>query len=59
MSASSYLSPRFPMMQVVWTASTPIWTSFKGMSSLFEGYMRGAKDETCWRELDGAWSGSP
>jgi hypothetical protein len=58
-SVSSYLSPKFPMMRMVWVASTQIWTIFTGMSSLSEGYTRGAEDETHWRELNGAWSGAP
>jgi hypothetical protein len=41
MSASSYLSPRFPAMRVV-AASVPIWTTFTGM---FKDCMRGANDE--------------
>jgi hypothetical protein len=59
MSMSSYLSPRFPVMRVVWVASTPIWMIFTWLSSLSEGCTRGVEDETRWRELDGAWSGSP
>jgi hypothetical protein len=54
MSVSFYLSPRFPMMRVVWTTSAPIWMTFTGTSSLSEGYTRGAKDEMHWHELDGA-----
>jgi hypothetical protein len=56
MSVSSYLSPRFPVMRVVWATSASIEMTFMGMSSLFEGCTRGAKDETHWRNLDGAWS---
>jgi hypothetical protein len=59
MTVSSYLSPRFPMMWVVWAASAPIWMTFMGTSSLSEGYTRGAEDEMCWRELDGSWFGAP
>jgi hypothetical protein len=59
MSVSSYLSPRFPVMRVVWAASTPIWMTFTGASSPSEGYTQGAKDETHWRKLDGAWSSAP
>jgi hypothetical protein len=59
MSASSYLSPRFPVMRVVWVASAPIWMTFMGTSSLSEGCTRGAEDETHWHELNGAWSGAP
>jgi hypothetical protein len=36
MSVSSYLSPRFPMMRVVWVVSVLIWMTFTGMSSLSE-----------------------
>jgi hypothetical protein len=41
MSVSSYLSPRFPVMRVVWAASTPIWMTFTGTSSLYEGCTQG------------------
>jgi hypothetical protein len=37
MSVSSYLSPRFPMMPVVWAASALIWMTFTGLSSPSEG----------------------
>jgi hypothetical protein len=37
MSVSSYLSPSFPVMRVVWAASAPIWMIFTGTSSLSEG----------------------
>jgi hypothetical protein len=59
MSVSSYLSSRFPVMQVAWAATTLIWMTFMGMSLLPEGYAWGADNETCWRGLDDAWSGSP
>jgi hypothetical protein len=47
MNTSSYLSPRFPAMRVVWVASVPIWTTFTGTSSLFEGCTWGADVEPC------------
>jgi hypothetical protein len=59
MIVSSYLLPKFPTMWVVWAASALIWTIFTGTSSLSEGCTWGAKDETCWCELDGAWFGAP
>jgi hypothetical protein len=43
-------------MWVVWVASVLIWMIFTGMSSLFEGYTRGADAEPHWCELEGAWS---
>jgi hypothetical protein len=51
MIVSSYLSPRFPVMRVVWAASVLIWMTFMGTSSLSDGYMRG--------ELKGSWSYAP
>jgi hypothetical protein len=58
-SASSYLSPRFPVMRVVWAASALICMTFMGTSSPSEGCTWGAEDGMCWRELVGAWSGTP
>jgi hypothetical protein len=42
MSVLSYLSPRFPPMQVVWEASTLTWTVFMGTSSVSDGRTVGA-----------------
>jgi ABC-type siderophore export system fused ATPase/permease subunit len=53
MSVSSYLSPRFLVMRVVWAASVLIWTTFMRMSSLFKGCTHGADAKSRWRELDG------
>jgi hypothetical protein len=37
MSASSYFSPRFPAMRVVWEGSAPTWMVFAGPSSAPDG----------------------
>jgi hypothetical protein len=46
MSVSSYLSPRFPVMWVVWAASVPIWMTFMRMSSFSKGCTRGVDAES-------------
>jgi hypothetical protein len=43
-------------MRVVWVGSVLIWMVFMGMSSLLDGCTRGADDEQCWHEIEGAWS---
>jgi hypothetical protein len=53
---SSYLSPRFPTMLVVWATSAPICMTFMRTSSPSKGCTRGAEDETrCTSSMVLAW----
>lgn len=56
MTASSYFSPRFSMVRVVWEGSTLAWMVFTGMPSALDGCTLGALVGALAHEVEGPLS---